>query len=210
MNGPSESQPPVERIEASCLADVVAVQCDAFHDYPTMRFVLGAPGSDYEERLAALIGLFLDTTLLKGGVVFGSRVATELVAAADAVRSPAPEPPELASRRESVWDRLGGQARARYEAYSTATRAFVPHSPYYYLSMLGVRGRCAGRGLTRSLLEKVQALSLADPTSTGVALETEDPGNVSFYQYFGYRLIGHAEIGDGLESWGFFRPDSEI
>jgi hypothetical protein len=27
------------------------------------------------------------------------------------------------------------------------------------------------------------------------------------YEYFGYRLLGHTVVGDGLETWAFFRPE---
>ncbi len=205
----ADHRSPVERIDASRLPEAVAVHCEAFFDYPTMRFVLEGSASDYEDRLAALIGLFLDVTYLKNGVVFGISENGELVAAADAVRSGSPEPPELGRRRQLLWERLGEGARLRYEAYSALTEPFAPDAPHYYLSMLGVRRRFAGRGLARPLLEAVQALSLADPISTGVALETEDLDNVGFYQHFGYRIVGQARVGDGVESWGFFRQDED-
>lgn len=207
MSDRNESVPVLAPVDASFLDEVVAVHCDAFYDYPTMRFVLGGSDDDYERRLAILIGLFVDTIHLKGGVAFGARENGEMVAAADAVRQGAPSPPELARRREAAWKRLGEPARSRYEAYSAATRVLVPDPPCYYLSMLGVRARCAGRGLARPLIDRVQELSRADPTTTGVYLETEDPRNVGFYQHLGFELTGHVEIGDGLESWGFFRPD---
>ena len=207
MSKPADSKPIVERLDPSSLGEVVAVHCAAFRDYPTMRYLLEPPGGDYDERLATLIGLFVETVNLKGGVALGSREAGALVAAADTVRSDATEPPELATRREATWGRLGDGARSRYEAYKAATLDFEPGAPFFYLSMLGVRPDFSGRGLAKALLERVQALSLADPRSTGVFLETEDPANVSFYEHCGYRLTGHAEIGGGLEAWGFFRPD---
>ena len=83
----------------------------------------------------------------------------------------------------------------------------MPDAAFYYLSMLGVRRRCAGRGLARPLVERVQALSRADPTSTGVFLETEAPANVAFYRHLGFELTGHVQVADELDSWGFFRPD---
>ena len=207
MNKAADSKPVVERVDPSRLGEVVAVHCAAFRDYPTMRYLLEPPGGDYEERLATLIGLFIDTVKLQGGMALGSREAGVLVAAADTVRSDATEPPEVATRRESAWGRLVDGVRSRYEAYKDATRDFPPDAPFFYLSMLGVRPEFSGRGLARALLEKVQALSRADPHSTGVFLETEDPSNVSFYEHCGYRLTGHVEIGRELESWGFFRPD---
>ena len=185
------------------------MHCAAFRDYPTMRYLLGPPGGDYDERLATLIGLFIETVSLCGGVALGSGEAGVLVAAADAVRSDAVEPPEVATRRESAWDRLGEGARSRHEAYKAAIRGFEPNAPFFYLSMLGVRPEFSGRGLARALLEEVQAVSRADPHSTGVFLETEHPRNLSFYEHCGYRLTGHARIGRELESWGFFRPDED-
>ena len=203
----ADSKPIVERVDPSRLGEVVALHCAAFRDYPTMRYLLQPPGGDYDERLATLIGLFVETVNLMGGTALGSWEAGALVAAADTVRSNATEPPEVATRRESVWGRLGDGARSRYEAYRGATRNFEPDAPFFYLSMLGVRPRFSGRGLAMALLEEVQALSRADSHSTGVFLETEDPRNVAFYEHCGYRLTGQVEIGRGLESWGFFRPD---
>ena len=200
-------RPTVERLDVARLPEAVAVHCDAFFDYPTMPFVLGDDRGDYAERLAALIGFFLESTLLKGGVAFGVTDGGELAAAADAVHSNATEPEELASRRHDVWRYLGPAARGRYEEYSRLTASFAPNEPHYYLSMLGVRRSHAGRGLARPLLEAVRSMSEADPTSTGVALETEDPRNLPFYEHFGYRRVGHREIAPGVESWGFFRPD---
>jgi hypothetical protein len=72
--------------------------------------------------------------------------------------------------------------------------------------MIGVRGSHTGRGLARKLLEAVHRLSDADGGSAGVSLTTETGRNVPLYEYFGYRQLGHAVIGDGLETWAFFRP----
>lgn len=207
MRDRRKPRPPIEQVDASSLDEVVAVHCDAFRDYPTMRFLLGADRTDYAESLKTLIGLFVEAIHLKGGVVLGARENGELVAAADTARQGVAEPPELTRRRRSVWERLGEPARLRYESYQAATQTFVPAAPAFYLSMLGVRRRCAGRGLARPLVERVQELSRIDPDSTGVFLETEDPRNVDFYRHLGFRLTGHVAVADGLETWGFFRPD---
>ena len=196
-----------KRIPRERVDEVVAVHCDAFFDYPTMRFVLDVAPEDYPEQLATLIGMFQASTDLKGGTFFGVEREGRLIAAADAVHSASPEPAELVLRRETTWEVLGPRARERYEAYSALTEKFTPDRPHHYLSMLGVRRTFAGAGQARPLLEAVHALSLADPTSTGVALETETAANVPLYRHFGYELVGHARIDDTIESWGFFRPN---
>ncbi len=184
---------------------VVEVHCDAFFDYPTMRDVLGA-GGEYPERLRTLIALFIDGTLLRGGVLLGAVSGDDLVGAADLVPSEA-DATGLEERRRRAWESLGEGARRRYEDYSRITAPFEPSRPHLYLSMLGVRRAATGRGVAGRLLEAAHRRSLEDPRSEGVALETEDPDNVSFYEHFGYRRVGYGRTSSGLESWGFFRPD---
>ncbi len=47
------------RLDVGHADDAVAVLCDAFHEYPVMRFVLGDSSQNYDRRLATLIGLFV-------------------------------------------------------------------------------------------------------------------------------------------------------
>ena len=49
--------PAVERLAPGEAPEAVAVLCEAFHDYPVMRHVLG--GADgYDDRLARLVTFF--------------------------------------------------------------------------------------------------------------------------------------------------------
>ncbi len=196
----------VDPLDAPRLEEVVDVHCDAFADYPTMRWVLG-DGDDFDRRLRRLVRLFLETTRLCGGHFLGVTVEGQLVAAADVVDPAAVEPSELDELRAATWSRLGRPAHDRYRDYALATAAFKPRRPHCYLSMLGVRRSAAGTGCGRALLDAVHSHSSAHPQSTGVALETEDPVNVDLYRHFGYRIVGHRRLRGGLESWGFFRPD---
>ena len=54
---PPAVPPRVERLAATRAEAVTSVLCEAFFDYPVMRYVLG-PQGDYAERLTRLIGLF--------------------------------------------------------------------------------------------------------------------------------------------------------
>jgi len=51
-----------------------------------------------------------------------------------------------------------------------------------------------------------QELSATDALSTGVSLSTELSRNLPLYEHFGYRVRGHARVGDTLETWTRFRP----
>ena len=186
---------------------VVDVMCDAFRDYPVMRFVLGnaIEGPD-DPRLRALVGLFVRARELRGEPMFALLEGDRAVGAATGTL-PGTRPPSEAfvQLRERVWSELGPEPRARYEAFATAGEPFYPREPHHHLNMLGVRRSHAGRGLARPLLEAVHALADADPNSTGVTLSTEDPKNVPLYEHFGYVVQGHVAVGDGLESWVFCR-----
>jgi ribosomal protein S18 acetylase RimI-like enzyme len=113
----------------------------------------------------------------------------------------------LSDLREQVWADLGSSARARYETFGAASAQFQVDVPHIHLSMIGVRRRARGVGLGRSLIEHVHRLSRNDIESEGVTLNTEKAVNVSLYEHFGYKLVSHATVAPGLETWSFFRPD---
>jgi GNAT superfamily N-acetyltransferase len=196
----------VTRLSSAETEDAVTVLCDAFQDYPVMRYVLG-PAGDFERRLRTLIGFFVSARVYRNEPVLGvyDRTGTLSAAAIMSLPGQGEAPEALVTRREQVWAELGTEERARYEAYSAACAQFTAPSPHYHLNMIGVRRSHAGRGLARKLLEAVHRISDADAGSSGVSLTTETERNLPLYEYFGYRRIGHAAVGDGLESWGFFR-----
>jgi ribosomal protein S18 acetylase RimI-like enzyme len=190
--------------------EVVDVLCEAFRDYPVMRFVLGAGRADYERHLRTLIGFFVMSRALRGEYLFGVRAAggsTGLDAAAIVSRPGMPSPPALLALREQVWASLGADARARYEAYSGACAPLVPTGPHLHLNMIGVRGSAQGSGRGRLLLDHVHALSRYDDRSSGVSLATENPRNVALYEHVGYEVTGHAIVSPDLETWALYRED---
>jgi len=198
----------VERIAAGQADAAIAALADSFADYPVMQYVLGHR-PDYRRRLLTLIGFFVGARVLRNEPVLGIRDRAGELAAVAIMTLPReiPEPEELTQRRERVWAELGAPERERYQAYGEACRPFTIPEPHHHLNMIGVRPSHAGQGLARMLLEAVHELALRDQPSAGVSLTTETPQNVPFYQHFGYRLLGHARVTEGLETWGFFRPN---
>jgi len=219
---PQPSPIAVRRLSPSTRAEVVSVLCDAFHEYPVMRFVIGDGGERlaagsivydqrevYDRRLHSLVDFFVQARLSREEPVLGVTERGHLLAAA-LVTPPGerPLPPSLLQQREELWSELGPAARARYEAFGRATSAFAIERPHHHLNMIGVRRSHAGRGLARRLLHAVHEMSANDAESCGVTLTTEDPAKVTLYEHFGYRRVGHVHVADALESWGFFRADT--
>jgi GNAT superfamily N-acetyltransferase len=197
--------PPVIQVDDP--DEVVDVLCDAFRDYPVMRFVLGPSRPDHDADLRTLVGLFVMSRALRGEHLFGVMGESGLEAAAIVSRPGAPSPPALTALREDVWARLGAEARGRYEAFAAACAPFQPTRPHLHLNMIGVRKRVRRTGRARLLLDHVHALSRADPASEGVSLTTEHPDNVLLYEHVGYVVMGHSVVSPQLETWSLYRPD---
>lgn len=185
---------------------IVAVFCDAFHDYPVMRYVLGT-SQPYEARLRRLIELFVSGRAYRGEPMLGVRAADNTLMGAATMTLPRPvDPPvKFLALRESIWSELGPDARTRYDAFASATQQFAIAAPHYHLNMIGVRRDQQGTGLARVILQAVHDLSDADALSSGVSLTTELESNVKLYEHFGYRALGRARVGEGLETWTLFR-----
>lgn len=187
---------------------VVDTFCDAFSEYPVMKYVLGNT-SNYEAKYRKLIHFFVLNRVLKNEYMFGINDQGELKAVATvSVPYKIIEVPELELAREKIWQELGNEARSRYEQFGTICSQFDVESPHIHLNMIGVRKNAQGLGLGRLLLEHVHNLSSELEESKGVTLSTEVPENVDFYKYFGYEIIGQAEVGNAFTTWNFFRPNS--
>jgi GNAT superfamily N-acetyltransferase len=187
---------------------VAGVLCEAFADYPVMRFVLGSEDKGYESRLETLMRFFVMARVLRDEIILGIDEGPDLGAAAlisipDGRESPA----ELGALRTAVWDDLGTEARARYEAIGAACEVFLVDVPHFHLNMIGVSRKFQGRGLGRILMDRIHRLSYEDSLSQGVTLNTEDPANLPLYRHLGYEVIGQSTVAPGLETWGFFRRD---
>ena len=196
---------PLGERDASGVIDVI---CDAFRDYPVMRFVLES-GERYPQDLRRFVRLIVMARVYRGEFIHGLAEGGVLQGAALVslpARSVHSEP--LEALRSELWDELGAAARARYELYSAASTPMVPPEHHYHLNVLAVRHAAHGRGYARKLLDHVHALSQSDPGSSGVSLSTETEANVPLYEHFGYRVVGRVEVAPGLTCWGFFRPDA--
>lgn len=199
--------PAVQRLGRERVDEVISALCDAFRDYPVMRYVLGARGEPEPDQLRRLVTLFVMARVLRDEPLLGVPCDHGLAAVAIVSSPTGDSPPELAELRAAVWRELGADAEARYDAFSRATAPLIIDVPHIHLNMIGVRRRFQGTGLARLLMDEVHRMSRDDPHSQGVTLSTERRGNVPFYERFGYRVTGHARIAPELETWVFFRQD---
>jgi GNAT superfamily N-acetyltransferase len=186
---------------------ILDVFCDAFADYPVMRYVLG-PDGNTPSRLRQLIGYFVLRRVRLGGPLFGARMGDGTLAGVATMTVPIESvaPPDLLAARDRVFDALGQECRARHDAYARAATLFGSIGPHHHLNMLGVRHAWHGKGVGRLLLNAVADLATADARSSGVSLTTETSENVKLYEHCGYEVVGEARVADSFQTWGLFRP----
>lgn len=196
----------LDRIERGRMEEVVDVLCEAFFEYPAMRYILGTHLGDYPGRLRRLITFFCHARLARQDPVFAVIEGRTLAGVMTVVRPGSTAPASLAKMRRDLWSELGEESKRRYETFGAALERFAVEGPHYHIPMIGVRKQYLGRGLARTLLEHAHRLSCEDPESLGTTLNTESPENVSLYKHLGYQVIGHARV-ETIETWGLYRPD---
>ena len=65
--------------------------------------------------------------------------------------------------------------------------------------MIGIRNHTRAR-TARPILDAVHQMADADPNSTGVSLTTERDRNVKLHEHFGYGVIAHKQVSDGIQT----------
>lgn len=198
------ARPSIRRLEAAERDVAVDVLSAAFVDYPVMRFVLGLDPRTDPDGLAALVGFFTDVRYDMGWPVLGLEVEGEVVAAS-LVNEPTDEAflERFADGLARLREALGEEAYARLVAFERASEGNEPPERHWFVGMVGVRPGHQRMGYGRKLLQHVHDLAAAD--GCGVALSTEDPRNLPFYEALGYRVLAETAVGD-FRTWGFWRP----
>lgn len=196
----------VLNLSLNSIPEITDVLCEAFYNYPVMKYVLGET-EDYDIRLRKTITFFISARALRNEPMLGIYNSESQPVAAAVVTLPGDvkSPEELLMRREVLWTELGSEEKARYENYGNVASGMLPKEPHHHLNMMGVRNTYQGKGLARQLINAVEELVSAHPKSTGVSLNTEVEANVNFYLHLGFELLGKAEVDKDIVTWGFFK-----
>ena len=199
---PTAAPPRVQTLAATRADAVTSVLCEAFFDYPVMRYVLG-PQADYAERLTRLIGLLTAGRWQRGHPVLGLDDALGQLCAVVTLtpRGEFDTPPALKALAESTWSALGEDARQRYARLCEAWAATEPAGPHWHVNMLGVRPPFRGSGQGARLLSAALDLAASDPGAEALDLTTEDAANLAFYGRRGFEITGHRRVDAALETW---------
>jgi len=188
------------------IPEITDVLCEAFYNYPVMKYVLGEK-EDYDICLRKAVTFFVSARALRNEPLLGIYNSDNKLIAAATVTLPGeiPSPPELFKLRDELWAEVGSDEKARYENYGNAAISLLPKEPHHHLNMIGVRNAYQGKGLARQLINKVEEIVSSHPFSSGVSLNTEVESNVNFYLHLGFDLLGKANVDKEIVTWGFFK-----
>ena len=184
--------------------EALDVLCDAFHEYPVMRYVLADSGPDYDGALRALIDLFCQARLTHGLSLYGIRHEGPLVAVSvtsDPIERPTP--PQLQETAERLIERIGQEAWDRLGRYEDACKAGAPGQPSHYLGMLGIVSSHQRQGFGKALVASTKELARCSADSRGILLNTETEKNIPYYEKLGFRVVGEADA-DHVHTWSMF------
>jgi GNAT superfamily N-acetyltransferase len=189
----------------------LALLTRAFKDDPLMTYIL--EGKNISSRNVALQALMdfslsirehLDWPILglgDGGILSG-------VAALSLPAEDDPWPLALKQRFTIVEELLGQKGSKRLARYGDISERERPKGLHIYLGVLGVDPATQGRGFGKKILDSVQDFSERYPGSTGVALDTENPRNVPFYEHCGYEVVSRHEL-EPVTICCLFRPNRD-
>lgn len=193
------------------IPEITDVLCEAFYNYPVMKYVLGEK-EDYDTRLRKAVTFFVSARALRKEPLLAIYNSENKLVAAATVTLPGeiPSPPELFKLRDELWAEIGSEEKARYENYGYVASGLLPKEPHHHLNMIGVRNAYQGKGLARQLISKVEELVSEHPTSTGLSLNTEVDSNVNFYLHLGFELLGKTNVDKDITTWGFFKSKGKL
>ena len=194
------------RLNESHIKPAAELLARAFYDDPGFAYVI----PDALERKEKLPYLFQFT--LGGGILHGEVYATSPKLEGIAVWLP-PEAVDTIfwempdSSHSALISRIGKEIIDRLQAwsdyYGPLHKQHAPF-PHWFLEDLAVDPPFQGKGYARVMLRAMFAR--LDKENMPCYLRTQNGGNVSFYQHFGFKLVDEGEVpGTGIGNWCLLR-----
>jgi GNAT superfamily N-acetyltransferase len=193
---------PYERLD-----EAAAVMACAFMDYPLLHLFFADSGENYVQHVREAFHITCEARLALGEIVKGVQVDNRLVAVA-CIATPGEQqwPASLEQKFEAFAQCNGARSMDLLGRFGELTASYSPAEPHFYLIAPGVHPDWQGQGYGRLLLELVQSLSEAHPTSTGVGLDTETATNVPLYEHCGYRVTTKTSL-ETVDIWCMVRAN---
>ena len=201
------AEPVISPIRPEQVPSATQVMANAFADAPRYTFLL--PDSmQRRSKLPRLWEAAIRACVHSGGVVHvaydGSGSDLSGVAIWDLPYPRRPGGPTLL--RSGLWTApvvLGISAWRRRRALRPVLAAIKPHYPCWYLNGIGVAPSAQRTGLGSALINHM--LRRIDEEGLPAFLDTSAPGNLGYYERFGFRVTAESTLPNGMPLWGMTR-----
>jgi ribosomal protein S18 acetylase RimI-like enzyme len=194
----------VRDLEADDLPAAIGIMTRGMRDNPLHISALGRETDVREARLNRMFTLALPMILRKG-VLLGAFDGDMLVGVAGMV-PPGRCQPSLAGKialLPRMIPAIGFRAFGRVGRWIAAWGAHDLREPHWHLGPVAVDAHLQGQGIGRVLMAEYCAR--LDRMNAIGYLETDKPGNVVFYEKFGFETVAEAQV-VGTSNWFLRRP----
>lgn len=168
-----------------------------FHD-PMIRWPLPPDVSvdSVIDMSKAIVSMYVEigsAWMLEDGLGVSSWIAPDAAARFDELEQPtraaiAPYTDDGGARYGTFWDWLAGH---------------LPREPCWFMDLVAVHPSARVRGLGSQLVR--HGLAMAEADGLPAFLETSQPSNVSYYERFGFTVVGEEQGPDGGPTIWFMR-----
>lgn len=181
------------------------LMAQAFCEDPLFVHLLGKPVPLQKAR--ALESFLFEKAFLMQEQVWGLFDEQVLLAAAVLAMPESSTHPNLplVLKVPSLLGPLGIRGLLQLNAYQQKVLQNSPVVTHHYLIQMGVHPEHQGKGLGKTLLDRLWQEVCQHPTSQGLALDTENAKNVSLYQHLSFKLTATAGL-PPLHIHSLFRP----
>lgn len=176
------------------LDESVSCLASAFARDPITGYLL-ENGAGYRQRVSQFFSLLMRARIALGMPVLVARDNGSICGATMGYATTHPEWPKDITEE---WDRFEKAIPGftdRMAVYDGVAAQFKPAVPHYYLGVIGTEPNLHGRGIGSQLMKAFCAISVDDPASSGVYLETAQESNLKFYERAGFEETGRGKLG---------------
>ena len=194
----------VRELSPAELTDAAGVLGRGMRDNPLHVRAFGEDAGAREAGLVALFEPMLTRHHAERGVVLGAFLSAQLVGVC-AMVPPGRCQPSLRTML-ALLPALAGRGDAtlvlRMANWMTQWSRRDPEANHWHLGPIGVERHLQRRGVGTALLN--DCCRRLDATSTPAYLETDKPGNVAFYERFGFQVVSDGPV-LGVPNWFMVR-----
>jgi len=199
-------QPNVTRLDRTHLPEAIELLSKSFRKDPMMQYLFELSTATYSHSLHEIFRFSCEVRLLLNWPLLGCWDTKHRLVGVAGLSLPGKTvwPPTLQKVYRDLKACIGVNASTLLEEYARQADTNRPKEPHYQLGMIGVDPQQQGHGYGGILLQVLHKMSEVHPSSTGIWLDTENPGNVPLYRRFGYQIRALTQWGD-VQIWGMFR-----